>query len=315
VSPRIGVSWPTGPRSATHFAFGQFAQFPPIGQIFQNADYSILEDLQATPEGTAKVGVLGNPDIGPEVTTQYEGGYKQAVSEDLGVDLTVFYKNIHDLLGVEFIETYNGAEYARLTNIDYGDVLGFTVAMDLRPRGLFGMTLDYTWQQAQGNSSDPRETATRAANGEDPRPRSIPLNWDQTHTLNVTASLGRPDDFATSAILRFGSGQPYTPNVVGGFGYGQEANSGRKPAGLVVDLRGEKTLRMGGAPVRAFMRIFNLFDSDYYSGPVFDTTGSPYYSLNPGDERALTDPSRLYSPRRIEVGVSIAGPWSGGGAK
>ncbi len=78
---------------------------------------------------------MGNPDVKPEMTVQYEFGYKQALSEDLGLDLTVFYKDIRDLLGVEFIETYNGAEYARLTNVDFGDVLGFTVALDQRPSG------------------------------------------------------------------------------------------------------------------------------------------------------------------------------------
>jgi outer membrane receptor protein involved in Fe transport len=314
VSPRIGVSWPTGPRSAAHFAYGHFAQFPPIGEIFRNAEYSILSELQATPEATSAVGVMGNPDIGPERTIQYEGGYKQAVSEDLGVDLTVFYKDIRDLLGVEYISTYNGAEYARLTNVDFGDVLGFTLAFDLRPRGLFGMMLDYTWQDAQGNSSDPRETATRVTAGDDPRPRRIPLNWDQRHTLNVTATLSDPEDFTLSGIFRVGSGQPYTPNVTGGFGFGQEANSGRKPTGAVVDLRGEKVLRLGGAPVRAFTRIFNLFDTRYFNGPVFATTGSPYYSLNPGDEFALQNPTTFYAPRRIEVGLSFAGPWSGIGS-
>lgn len=313
LSPRIGVSWPTGPRSAAHFAYGHFAQFPPIGEIFQNAEYSILAGLQATPEATSAVGVLGNPDIGPERTVQYEGGYKQAVSEDLGVDLTVFYKDIRDLLGVEFISTYTGAEYARLTNVDFGGVLGFTLAFDLRPRGLFGMMLDYTWQDARGNSSDPRETATRASAGEDARPRRIPLNWDQRHTLNLTATLSRPDDFTLSSILRVGSGQPYTPNVVGGFGFGQEANSGRKPAGLVVDLRGEKSLPLGGAPVRAFVRVFNVFDTRFFNGAVFATTGSPYYSLNPGESFALSNPSLFYSPRRIELGINLAGPWSGGG--
>jgi outer membrane receptor protein involved in Fe transport len=313
LSPRIGVSWPTGPRSAAHFAYGHFAQFPAIGEIFANADYSILDTLQATPEGTSRVGVLGNPDISPERTVQYEGGYKQAVSEDLGVDLTVFYKDIRDLLGVEFIETYSGAEYARLTNVDFGGVLGFTLAFDLRPRGLFGMTLDYTWQEARGNSSDPRETATRASAGEDARPRSIPLNWDQRHTLNLSATLSRPDDFTLSSIFRVASGQPYTPNIIGGFGSGQEANSGRKPSGAVLDLRAEKTLRAGGAPLRAFLRVFNLFDARFFNGAVFATTGSPYYSTNPNDELALGNPSLFYAPRRIELGLSLAGPWSSGG--
>jgi outer membrane receptor protein involved in Fe transport len=310
LSPRIGVSWPTGPRSAAHFAYGHFAQFPAIGEVFANADYSILDSLQAG--GVSTLGVFGNPDISPERTVQYEGGYKQAVSEDLGVDLTVFYKDIRDLLGVEFIETYNGAEYARLANVDFGSVLGFTLAFDLRPRGLFGMTLDYTWQEARGNSSDPRETATRASAGEDARPRSIPLNWDQRHTLNLTATLSRADDFTLSTILRVASGQPYTPNIIGGFGSGQEANSGRKPSGAILDLRAEKTLKAGTAPLRTFLRVFNVFDARFFNGTVFATTGSPYYSTNPND-LALSNPSLFFAPRRIELGLSLAGPWSGGG--
>jgi hypothetical protein len=224
----------------------------------------------------------------------------------------VFYKDIRDLLGVEFIETYNGAEYARLANVDFGSVLGFTLAFDLRPRGLFGMTLDYTWQEARGNSSDPRETATRATAGEDARPRSIPLNWDQRHTLNLTTSLSRADDYTVSTIFRVASGQPYTPNIIGGFGSGQEANSGRKPSGAILDLRAEKTLRAGGAPLRTFLRVFNVFDARFFNGTVFATTGSPYYSTNPND-LALSNPSLFFAPRRIELGLSLAGPWSGGG--
>ena len=101
----------------------------------------------------------------------------------------MFYKDIRDLLGVEFISTYNGAEYARLTNVDFGNVIGFTLALDHRRIGPLSLALDYTWQQALGNSSDPSETATRAAAGEDPRPRLVPFNWDQRHTFNLTAGL------------------------------------------------------------------------------------------------------------------------------
>ena len=56
---------------------------------------------------------------------QYQFGYKQAITPDLGLELSsTFYKDIRDLLGVEFITTYNDAEYARLTNVDFGSVVG-----------------------------------------------------------------------------------------------------------------------------------------------------------------------------------------------
>ncbi|NTU65749.1 MAG: GAF domain-containing protein [Chloroflexi bacterium] len=36
---------------------------------------------------------------------------------------------------MEFLSTYNDAEYARMTNVDFGEVLGFTVALEQRRRG------------------------------------------------------------------------------------------------------------------------------------------------------------------------------------
>src|SRR5262249_37333425 len=120
VSPRIGVSYPIATDAALYFSYGHFSQMPAIGEIFSNADYTILHDLQAQ---SSSFGVLGNPDVKPERTVQYQFGYKQAVTDWLGMDVTTFFKDIRDLLGVEFIQTYNDAEYARLTNVDFGNVL------------------------------------------------------------------------------------------------------------------------------------------------------------------------------------------------
>ncbi len=303
VAPRLGVSYPITTRSALFFAYGHFYQLPGLGQIFTNSDYTILKELQA---GGISYGVLGNPDIKPERTIQYEFGYKNELTDFLGMDLSVFYKDIRDLLGVEFISTYTAAEYARLTNVDFGNVIGFTFSLDQRRIGLLSTSLDYTWQLAQGNSSDPRETATRAAAGEDPRPRQVPLNWDQRHTLNLTVMLQDPKNFSVSAVSRFGSGQPYTPAIGAGFGQGLEANSGRKPNHLVVDLRCEKFFTFSGFPISLFFRVFNLFDTRFVNGFVFSDTGSPDYSLNPiGDKAMLANPTRFYPPRRIEIGLTI----------
>jgi hypothetical protein len=236
---------------------------------------------------------------------QYEIGYRQAVTALIGVDVTTFYKDIRDLLGVEFITTYNNAEYAHLTNADFGDVVGITLAMDFVDMGPLTIALDYTWQQATGNSSDPRETATRAEAGEDPRPRLIPFNWDQRHTLNTTLTYAEPR-YSLSAIVRMASGQPYTPVLDAGYGFGLEANSGRKPSGLLVDLRGEVPVKAAGPRMSIFGRVFNLFDSDFFNGEVFASTGSPLYSRFPeADEAALADPTRLYAPRQIELGLRV----------
>ena len=305
LAPRVGILYPIDKRSALFFAYGHFYQMPPLGDAFTNADYSRLRDLQAGVTGP----VMGNPDIRPEATVQYQAGYKNALSPDVGLDVTVFYKDIRDLLGVEFIDTYNGAQYGRLTNVDFGNVVGFTLSLDHRALGPLAVTTDYTWQLAEGNSSDPRETATRASAGEDPRPRLVPFNWDQRHTFNVTASLTRPQNYLISAVFRAGSGQPYTPAIESGFGGGLETNSGHKPTSWTLDLRGEKSMTVGGLPLQAFARVFNVTDQRYFNGFVFANSGSPYYSRTPGpDAGILNDPTRFYAPRRIEIGFNIKSP-------
>ena len=304
LAPRLGVSFPFLDRASLFFSYGHFYQLPGLGTFFNNADYTVLRDLQQGNEFSQ--GVLGNPDLDPEFTTQYEFGFKSRITRDLGLDVSLFYKDIRDLLGIEFIQTYTAAQYARWTNVDFGNVRGFTVSVDQRAIGSLSTTLDYSFQIASGNASDPRETFNRAASGDDPLPRVTPFDWDQRHTLNATAILSKPDNYNVTGILRMGSGRPYTPSLGTGFGANLENNSGRKDLSVVVDLRAEKALTFAGLNSSAFVRVFNVFDSYYQNGAVYSDTGSPFYTLSP--ERQLNpDPRRFAEPRRIEVGISLGG--------
>lgn len=303
-APRLGVSYPVTDRSSIYFSYGHFYQLPNLGDMYSNSDYSNLSSLQAG--STSYTTVYGNPDVKPEKTVQYEFGYKNAITDNLGLSVNLYYKDIRDLLGTQFVTTYTGAEYARLANIDFGNVTGFTISVDQRRIGRLGYALDYTWQMAQGNSSDPTEAASRAEAGEDARPTSVPFSWDQRHTINLTVEYTEPDDYSMSAIMRYASGQPYTPSIGSGYGSQIERNSGRKPSGFLTDLRVEKHLKLADWNVTLFARVFNLFNATYFNGSVFANTGSPDYSLTPETDRAsLADPTRYYSPRRVEVGVSL----------
>jgi len=306
VAPRLGISFPILDRASMYFSYGHFYQMPQLGIMFSNADYSILEDLQFGAE--EEKGILGNPDLEPEFTVQYEFGFKSEITRDLGLDVSLFYKDIRDLLGVEFIQTYTAAQYARYTNVDFGDVGGFTLSFDQRTAGGIRTTLDYTYQRAIGNSSDPRETFNRAAAGEDPRPRQVAFNWDQRHALNATVTWFKPRNFALTAIVKAGTGHPFTPSISSVFGSDLEPNSGRKSGWILMDLRAEKYFTVGNVSLTAFTRVFNLLDEHFVNGFVFSSTGSPFYTLTPEAQRTqLNNPSRFHQPRRIEIGVSFRG--------
>ncbi|HQU70695.1 MAG: TonB-dependent receptor [Calditrichaeota bacterium] len=303
LAPRIGLSFPLSSTASIYTSYGHFYQLPGLSNLYNNSTYEELEDLQA---GVDNYSIRGNPDLKPEKTVQYEVGLKQALTEFLGLEVSAFYKDIRDLLGVEFITTYNTARYSRFTNVDFGNTYGFTLALSQRAVGKVSSSIDYTLQVARGNSSDPNETAVRADSGKDPRPRDIPFNWDQRHTLNATLVVADPGKYTLSGILKVGSGQPYTPSIGSGFNSELETNSGRKGTFVLMDLRGEKFYKLGGMRVGIFAQVANLFNEFFVNGFVFGNTGTPDYSRFPEvDKVQLTNPSRFYEPRRIEFGLSI----------
>src|SRR5262249_11214747 len=79
LAPRIGVSYPITTKASLFFAYGHFYQMPLLRDIFSNADYEVLAKLQA--EGGIDPGLLGNPDVKPERTVQYQFGYKHALKD------------------------------------------------------------------------------------------------------------------------------------------------------------------------------------------------------------------------------------------
>ncbi|MEX1140331.1 MAG: TonB-dependent receptor [Bacteroidota bacterium] len=303
IAPRLGISYPVGNRGAVYFSYGHFYQMPGLSLLYSNSDYSILKNLQA---GSVSYGVMGNPDLEPEFTVQYEFGVKSEFGENVGVDLSMFYKDVRDLLGVEFISTYTAADYARFTNVDFGSVYGATLSYTQEFSGTLSWSVNYTYQRALGNSSDPYETANRAAAGADPRPRQVPFGWDQFHTINSALMVNSENDYSASLVFRYGNGSPYTPAIGSGFGADLEENSARKPSWAVVDARVEKYFLIDNFDVSVFLRAFNVFDTRYGNGFVFPTTGSPDYSLTPaGDAAQLINPTRFSAPRRVEAGVSV----------
>ncbi len=314
-SPRLGVSFPITDRGIIHFSYGLFFQIPSFDQLYQSPGYKLQLG------GSTFLGVIGNPNMNPEETTKGELGVEQQLTNDLAIDVTGYFNDIRNLSGtlneIVFV-TGNAAEYSKFVNTDFGFVKGVVVTLTKRLSNSWSGTLNYTFQIAKGDASDPNAAANLRASGVQPETQLIPLNWDQRHTLDATFNYVNATDWGASLIFKFGSGTPYTPERVSNIGE-LAYNSALKPATYDLDAYFYKTFRLSKvAGLTLFARVNNVFDTKN-ALQVYTDSGLPNVSLyeesliaaNPPQRIATvqdyyTNPTFYSEPRRIEVGTTIS---------
>lgn len=313
LSPRIGLSYPITDKGAVHISYGHFFQIPAFEYLYKNPNFRIAE--QGTlPEFVGNT--IGNADLEPQRTTVYEIGLQQELATNFGVTVTAYYKDIRNLLGIQIHKKLNVKVFGEYINRDYGTVKGFTVTFEKRINEGFGANVDYTYQIAQGDASDPNADFLKASAVPPVASNKelVPLDWDRRHSLNFTLSVGRPDNLTGSLIGRLGSGLPYTPSLENQR-TGLE-NSDNRPTFFDVDLYVTKYLKLLDRAVAVFLKIYNLFDTPNEIN-VFDDTGRSGYTLEltrqqeqPKGVNTLqqyyTRPDFYSSPRQVVVGASIS---------
>ncbi|MBU1098402.1 MAG: TonB-dependent receptor [Bacteroidetes bacterium] len=313
VSPRIGISYPITDNGAIHISYGHFFQVPPFEYLYKNPNFRI----PLTGDFPENIGnTIGNADLEPQQTIMYEIGLQQALTEEFGVTLTGYYKDIRNLLGTEIYIKNEFKKFSKLINRDYGSVKGVTVSFEKRFTGGFGANLDYTYQIAKGNASDPNDTYNKAQSNPpiEANKQLVPLNWDRRHSLNFTLTYGSVDDFIASFIGRLGSGLPYTPSIQNQR-TGLE-NSDNRPAMFNVDLFVTKYILLFGTKVSVFAKIYNVFDIKNEQ-EVFGDTGRAGYTLEltrdqqrPRGVNTIEEyyrrPDYYSAPRQIQIGAAFS---------
>lgn len=313
VSPRLGVSFPVTAGGVFHFSYGQFFQIPKFERLYDNSDFKI-------GSGTGNQGLIGNADLKPEQTTNGEIGLKQQLTDESSLEVTAYFRDIRDLTSTraDAITVFGGAsEYNKYVNADFGFVRGVILSFGRRFAGGFSATADYTYQIAKATNSDPQAARNATTSGQLPEVQLTSVDWDQTHTLNISAAYSAKS-WGGGLIVQASSGQPYTPRSVEDIST-LATNTEIKPSNLNVDLRLYKDFNLTkNLKVSLFGRVFNLFDR-LNQVNVFDDTGKadfttdrdrtirtigPSTPVNSVDEW-YTDPSRYSEPRRIEVGTTI----------
>ncbi len=316
VSPRFGIAYPITDRGTIHFSYGHFLQIPNFLYLYANPGYKV-------PSGTGIHGPFGNADLEPQRTVMYEIGLQQQLTDQMAFDITSFYRDVRNWVTTSVaVETYiPGVSYSNYINKDYANVRGVTVSLDMRPVNNFSMNLDYTYQVAEGSNSDPNEEFYAMQTQAEPTKMIIPLNWDQTHTLNgaftYASSWG-----GLSLLGRYGSGLPYSPSISVASRQGQNLSTGlrknsrRKPTNITFDMKLHKSLKMGNLRAILFANVYNLFDRKNELD-VFGDTGRANNTLEATNvaetegvrvntiDEYLVYPHFYSAPREILIGLEI----------
>ncbi len=312
VSPRIGAAFPFTDQTKIYFSYGHFFQMPRLELLYSNPNFQL-------GSGTGNVGVIGNSDLKAEKTVSGEVGIHHMITEDMGFEITGYFRDVRELTGTrsEEILLFGGsARYSKYVNSDFGFIKGIIIAFDKRFSGGWTAGADYTMQIAKGTNSDPSGARNAVAGGALPEIQMTGLNWDQRQTLNLSVSYAGKG-WGGSMISQFGSGMPYTPRRSEDI-TALLINSQIKPATYTVDLRLYKDFNWKNYKATVFLRAFNLFDRLNEYG-VFDDTGKAGETtdLQRAQSQNISEyvntledfyiiPGFYGEPRRIELGMTLS---------
>lgn len=316
VSPRLGVSFPMTDKGILHFSYGHFYQMPTLRRLYQTNVFG----AGSSPE-------VGYADLKPEKTVNYEFGLQQQFGEIIAVDVTLFNKDMRDLLALQTIR-YDGrfgpSTYKVYLNKDYGSVRGFTFSLTKRwdAATKFSANADYTFQTTEGNELGSSSFFFSELSGLEEEKSIVPLNWDQRHVISSIVTFSRPGNWGLSIIGKISSGWPHTPNIPFA-NYIPDQNSSRKPWQQNINLRAYKNLNFKKMQLIFFAKVFNLLDRRNERF-VFDDTGRAgytYVNQSAQETQELTShygepgihkwaeyqirPQYYSTPRSVQVGMTV----------
>jgi outer membrane receptor protein involved in Fe transport len=326
VSPRFSVSYPITDRGVIRFSYGHFYQIGSLEKLYEN-DLRWVANISSIPR-------FGNPDVNPQRSIQYEIGLQQQLTDDFKFDLTGYYKDVRDYIFTQTVYTEKARQYEILTNLAYSNVRGITLSFLKRrsPGGMFSATIDYTFQVAEGNRTEPEEDLFFSeASGKQTETYLVSLDFDRPHLINGTFILSDPESWTLGVIYNIQAGAPYTPALPPSLStITFEQNSSFKSMQWEVDLKFEKYFSFGPLNYSVFVHVNNLFDTqnDRYvyasSGKALSNVEQELNAgqfndlrtrINRGDSGMIDEsyldqyysqrPERVSRPREVRLGFSI----------
>lgn len=223
VLPRVWFDFPINSEARFFANYDVIAQRPDAGASF--APINDFYFLQFNPTN-----IIANPDLKPQLTTDYEIGFKQKIGENSGLSLIANYREQRNLIQ-QF--RYNYAYpffYTSYANIDFATIKGFRVEYELRDAGNFNIDANYTLQYADGTGSGTNSQQALISAGQPNLRNLFPLDVDIRHNVKLNTfydyKMGKEYNgpvwrgkqiFANAGVgmlLNAFSGIPYTANLI-----------------------------------------------------------------------------------------------------
>jgi outer membrane receptor protein involved in Fe transport len=326
-SPRIGFGYPITDNIAFHASYGHFFDYPDLSSAYAftntngagglapgltgiNIDeFNFGNTYAPFPVNTADwyIPAIGSPNVKPEKTVQYEFGFRAYLVETYILSLTVYYKDIYDLISATIYDA-SPAQYSLYENHDYANSRGFELELRKNFKNNLAWYMNYTLSRAEGSAPNDFfhwDVAYLASvYGWHDYNRTFNMSWDQTHVINYGVDYRHPKGFGLNIIGNYGSGLPYTPTDARGRPI-DDPYSARMPSTAIVNMRAYYDLPLKLANVRLYADIDNLLDNSNVNN-VFTDTGTPTESTNPN-----TSPMWMYrpyywkAPIHIELGITV----------
>ncbi len=294
VMPRLAFSFPISDEANFFVHYDVLVQRPPDRTIATALDYYYWAD--GPPRN--------NANLKPEKTIDFEVGFKQKITNSSVITLSSYYKELRDMIQSQtylFVPGVPGNSYRSFGNQDFGTVKGFSFSYDLRRTQNLEMTAAYTLQFADGTGSSATTQSDLNLNSRGNLRYLSPLSFDERHRVsaNIDYRYGNgnqyngprwfgADVFANAGIsiqANAASGRPYTrrqkPQRYGSTGIGGAINGARLPWNFGLDLRADKSFKIGGNETgnglfaNVYLRVENVLDTRNIIG-VYSASGSAY---------------------------------------
>lgn len=297
--PRISFSFPITDKAVFFAHYDVLAQrpgqngSPAAGSLLagQLADYYYLA-YNPTVDVT-------NPNLKPEVTIDYEVGFRQKLSENTALSLSAYYREMRGMIQSRRFQNAYPFTYNSYDNIDFGTVKGFTASYDMRRIQNVSIRLSYTLQFATATGSD--FTSSRNVNdvlqGTGLLRTLLPVNYDQRH------------HFTSIIDYRFGENSEKDK--------GPHFKIGKKTYYPLADAGANLTLDFGsGTPFSRYGTVTSIESGSVQSSQL---TGAPLSNRLPWRFRAdlridknfymslkkKTDDGKILSEKKFDINVYI----------